>query len=69
MFRIRTPKEDDMTYRIEVAEFQTRSWVSVGMVEQTLDDVRMYVCVVKRLYPGCHVRALDLLTLHTVAEV
>lgn len=58
-----------MTYRIEVAEFQTRCWVSVGMVEQTLDDVRMYVCVVKRLYPGCHVRALDLLTQHTVAEV
>lgn len=58
-----------MTYKIEVAEFETRSWISVGMVEQTLEEVRMYVCVVKRLYPGCHVRALEMLTSHTVAEV
>ncbi|MEN9879622.1 MAG: hypothetical protein RIQ55_268 [Pseudomonadota bacterium] len=58
-----------MTYRIEIAEFQTRAWVSVGLVEQTLDQVRMYVCVVKRLYPGCHVRALELRSSETVAEV
>jgi len=58
-----------MTYKIEVAEFKTRSWISVGLVEQSLEEVRMYVCVVKRLYPGCHVRALETLTSHTVAEV
>lgn len=58
-----------MTYRIEVAEFQTRKWVSIGMVEQTLEDVRMYLSVVKRLYPGCHVRALEVLTRHTVVEI
>lgn len=58
-----------MTYKIEVAEFETRTWVSVGLVEQTLDEVRMYVCVVKRLYPGCHVRALEMLSSETVVEV
>lgn len=58
-----------MTYQIEVAEFNSLSWVSVGLVEQTLDEVRMYVCIVKRLYPGCHVRALEMLTSLTVAEV
>ncbi len=58
-----------MTYRIEVAEFETRTWISIGMVEQTLEDVRMYVSVVKRLYPGCHVRALEMLTSHTVVEI
>lgn len=58
-----------MTYKIEVAEFKTRTWVSVGLVEQTLDEVRMYVCVVKRLYPGCHVRALELMTHKMVAKV
>ena len=58
-----------MTYKIEVAEFETRTWVSVGLVEQTLDEVRMYVCVVKRLYPGCHVRALEMLSSEIVVEV
>ena len=58
-----------MTYRIEVAEFQSTAWVSVGLVEQPLDELRMYVCVVKRLYPGCHVRALELLTSETVVEL
>lgn len=58
-----------MTYKIEVAEFQSRTWVSIGLVEQTLDEVRMYVCVVKRLYPGCHVRALEFLTSEMVVEV
>ncbi|MGV0998320.1 MAG: hypothetical protein ACOYBQ_03215 [Fluviibacter sp.] len=58
-----------MTYRIEVAEFKTMAWVSVGLVDQTLDDVRMYLCIVKRLYPGCHVRALDLLSRQTVSEI
>lgn len=58
-----------MTYKIEVAEFETRSWISVGMVEQTLEEVRMYVCVVKRLYPGCHVRALEVLSNLTVLEI
>jgi len=58
-----------MTFRIEVAEFQTMNWVSVGMVEQSLDEVKLYVCVVKRLYPGCHVRALELLSLEAVVEV
>lgn len=58
-----------MTYRIEVAEFQTRAWVAVGLVEQTLDEVKMYVCVVKRLYPGCHVRAMELISGEAVVEV
>lgn len=58
-----------MTYKIEVAEFQSRTWVSVGLVEQTLEEVRMYVCIVKRLYPGCHVRALEMVSSETVAEV
>ena len=62
-------KEAIMTYRIEVAEFETRTWMSVGLVEQTLAQVRLYVCIVKRLYPGCHVRALETLTDETVAEV
>lgn len=58
-----------MTYKIEVAEFETRSWISVGLVEHTLEDLRMYLCVVKRLYPGCHVRALEMLSSQTIAEV
>lgn len=58
-----------VTYKIEVAEFETRDWVSLGLVEQTFDEVRMYVCVVKRLYPGCHVRALEMLSSETVVEV
>lgn len=62
-------KGNIMTYRIEVAEFETRTWVSVGLVEQTLNEVRMYVCVVKRLYPGCHVRALEMINSEIVVEV
>lgn len=58
-----------VTYKIEVAEFETRDWVSLGLVEQTFDEVRMYVCVVKRLYPGCHVRALEMVSSETVVEV
>lgn len=58
-----------MTYRIEVSEFQTSTWVSVGLVEQTLEEVRMYICVVKRIYPGCHVRALDIIKNELIAVV
>lgn len=58
-----------MIYRIEVAEFQTRNWVDIGELKQTIEHVRMYICVVKRMYPGSHVRALDLKTSDTVAEV
>jgi hypothetical protein len=61
--------EDDMTYKIEVTEFKSRKWISLGLVEHTLEDLRMYLCVVKRLYPGCHVRALEMLTRRTVVEV
>ena len=48
-----------MVYKIEVAEFLSAEWVSVGMIEKTETDLRMYVCIVKRIYPGCRVRALD----------
>jgi len=58
-----------MIYKIEVAEFQTRNWVNLGLVEQTLEQVQMYICIVRRMYPGSHVRALDLKTRNTVAEV
>lgn len=58
-----------MTFKIEVAEFQTMNWVSVGMVEQSFDEVKLYVCVVKRLYPGCHVRALEMVSQDAVIEV
>lgn len=58
-----------MTYKIEVAEFATREWMSMGVVEQSLEELRMYICVVKRLYPGCHVRAVDMISSETVAEV
>lgn len=58
-----------MTYRIEVAEFETRTWVAVGLVEQTLAQLRMYLSVVKHMYPGSHVRACDLKNGMTVLEV
>lgn len=58
-----------MTYRIEVAEFETREWSSVGWVDQTLEEIKIYVCIVKRLYPGCHVRALEVATGELVVEV
>ena len=58
-----------MIYRIEVAEFETRNWVNLGLVEQTLEQVRMYICIVRGMYPGSHVRALDLETRDTIAEV
>lgn len=58
-----------MIFRIEVAEFETRNWVNLGLVEQTIEQVRMYICIVKRMYPGSHVRALNLDTSDTVAEV
>lgn len=47
-----------MSYRIEVADFNSNDWVSVGLVDKTDREVRLYVCVVKRLYPGCRVRAV-----------
>lgn len=58
-----------MIFRIEVAEFETRNWVNLGLVEQTIEQVRMYICIVKRMYPGSHVRALNLDTSDTAAEV
>ena len=58
-----------MIYRIEVAEFETLNWVNLGLVEQTVEQVRMYISVVRRMYPGSHVRALDLETREIVAEV
>ena len=58
-----------MIFRIEVAEFETRNWVNLGLVEQTIEQVWMYICIVKRMYPGSHVRALDLNTRQAVAEV
>lgn len=58
-----------MIYRIEVAEFETRNWVNLGLVEQTVEQVQMYICIVKRMYPGSHVRAIDLKTSGTVVEV
>lgn len=70
MFTVRPlAKGGCVAYRIEVAEFETRAWVAVGVVEQSLNEVKMYICVVKRLYPGCHVRALEFLSGETVAEV
>lgn len=58
-----------MIFRIEVAEFETRNWVNLGLVEQTIEQVRMYICIVRRMYPGSHVRALDVETSAAVAEV
>lgn len=58
-----------MIYRIEVAEFQTQNWVNIGLVEQTIEQVRMYLCIIRRVYPGAHVRAIDFETRDTVAEV
>lgn len=58
-----------MTCRIEVAGSQSNDWVSVGLVEQSDDEVRQYVCVVKRLYPGCRVRALNSVTQALIAIV
>lgn len=58
-----------MIYRIEVAEFETQNWVNLGLVEQTIEQVRMYVCVVRRMYPGSHVRAIDSESRKTVAEI
>lgn len=58
-----------MICRIEVAEFQTQNWVNLGLVEQSIEHVRMYICVVQRMYAGSHVRALDLQTRATVAEI
>jgi len=70
MFTVRPlAKGGCVAYRIEVAEFETRAWVAVGVVEQSLNEVKMYICVVKRLYPGCHVRALEFLSGEIVAEV
>jgi hypothetical protein len=57
-----------MIYRIEVAEFHTHNWVNLGLVEQTIEQLRMYLCVVRRMYPGSHVRAIDPATKATVAE-
>lgn len=58
-----------MIYRIEVEEFQTHNWVNLGLVEQTIEQLRMYLCVVRGMYPGSHVRAIDSETKDTVAEV
>lgn len=58
-----------MIYRIEVAEFETHNWVNLGIVEQTIEQVRVYVGVVRGMYPGSHVRAIDSETKDTVAEV
>ena len=58
-----------MTYRIEVAEFQTQTWVPLCLVEQTPEDLRMYVSVVKHMYPGSHVRAFELPEDRKVVEV
>lgn len=58
-----------MIYKIEVAEFQTHNWLNLGLVDKTIEQLKLYICIVRRMYPGSHVRAVDVKTHDTVAEI
>lgn len=55
-----------MNYRIELAEYQSDQWIPIAVVDKALQDLKTYLCIVKRMHPGSQVRALDMHTSQTV---
>lgn len=47
-----------MRYRIEVSEFESVDWVLLGTIEKTERELDLYLCLIRRLYPGSRVRAV-----------
>jgi len=62
-------REGVVTYRIELAEYMTDDWVRVALVEKTLSDLETYVCIIKRMHPGCRVRVFNANTDEMVIQV
>lgn len=58
-----------MTYRIELAEYQTDDWIIVALVDKTISDLKAYVCIIKRMHPGSRVRAFSVNTNEMVIQV
>ena len=48
-----------MTYRIELSEYRTDEWIKLKTVKQSMAELKIYLCIIKRLYPGSRVRAFD----------
>lgn len=58
-----------MTYRIELAEYLTEDWVKVAEVDQSMKELTIYLCIIKRMHPGSQVRACDSCTNEVALQV
>lgn len=56
-----------MKYKIEIRIPTTLEWVAVETGAMALQQIKKQVALIKRIYPEYIVRALDALTLRTLA--